>query len=435
MSNQVEIVLDPGHGGSDRANRGPTGYIEADGNLTTALFVKEILEARYSNVKVTLTRSTDVTVNKTARGKMGAGADLLHSIHSNAGPVSARGTEVFYSVDLLQDKTFAAAMSKAIASAFKVPDRGAMVKESELYPGEDYFTVIDVAQDSGAKHVLLSESLFHSNPQDEAILKDDKNLKRIAEIMVDTYAKFLPLEAKKPVVEPITGTPIMGEAECTAKQLELYLLANNKEPKLNIGVKEFCKLWIEEGNIEGVKGDVAFCQACHETGFFKYGGQVLPEQNNYGGIGATNNSATGKGAWFGYPQMGVRASIQHLKAYASKEPLKQECVDPRYHLVTKGIAPTFEDLGGRWAVPGFDKAKYKTIEEAKAAKASYGDAIIKKFNLLKLMIVPTMPDVSEWALPGYEWAIDNGITDGDRPKDAVTREELWTMMYRAYQLH
>lgn len=232
-----------------------------------------------------------------------------------------------------------------------------------------------------------------------------------------------------------TGTPIMGLAECDAAQLELYLLANNKEPKINMDVKAFCKLWISEGAIESVRGDIAFAQACHETGFFKYGGQVLPEQNNYGGIGATNNSATGKGAWFESPAVGVRASIQHLKAYASKEPLKQACVDPRYHLVTKGIAPTFEELGGRWAVPGFDKAKYKTLEEAKAAKVSYGDAIIKKFNLLKLMIVPTMPDVSDWAMEGYEWAVDNCISDGSRPKDNVTREELWNMMYRAYMLN
>jgi len=30
-----------------------------------------------------------------------------------------------------------------------------------------------------------------------------------------------------------------------------------------------------------------------------------------------------------------------------------------------------------------------------------------------------------------EWAVEQGITDGSRPKDTVTREELWTMLYRA----
>jgi len=41
-------------------------------------------------------------------------------------------------------------------------------------------------------------------------------------------------------------------------------------------------------------------------------------------------------------------------------------------------------------------------------------------------------DVSEWARAARDWAISRGITDGTRPKDTVTREELWTMLYRAF---
>jgi N-acetylmuramoyl-L-alanine amidase len=193
---KIIVVLDPGHGGDDRGNVGPTGYIEADGNLNTALFVRDQLLAKYRNVEVKMTRTGDTSVDKPARGKMAAGSDLFHSIHSNAGPANAKGTEVFYSVDLLHDKTFAATMSREIAAAFKTIDRGAKTKESTNYPGEDYFTVVDVAQDIGAKHVLLSESLFHSNPGEEAILKDAKNLKKIAEIIVGVYAQFLTLEPK-----------------------------------------------------------------------------------------------------------------------------------------------------------------------------------------------------------------------------------------------
>lgn len=44
---------------------------------------------------------------------------------------------------------------------------------------------------------------------------------------------------------------------------------------------------------------------------------------------------------------GIRAQIQHLKAYASAEDLCQDCVDPRYKYVKKGCAPTFESLAGR----------------------------------------------------------------------------------------
>ena len=67
---------------------------------------------------------------------------------------------------------------------------------------------------------------------------------------------------------------------------------------------------------------------------------------------AVNNSPVGAGAWFDSPQIGVRAQVHHLKAYASTEPLKQANASPRFHLVTRGIAPFWEDLNGRWAVPG-----------------------------------------------------------------------------------
>lgn len=165
---------------------------------------------------------------------------------------------------------------------------------------------------------------------------------------------------------------IMGNSEVSAEKMARFLLNTNPEPKL-IGVTalELASMFIEEGQIEGVRGDVALCQSIHETGWFKYGGQVLPEQNNYAGIGATNNSPVGKGAWFSNPREGVRAQIQHLKAYASKEPLKQECVDPRYSILEQynllGVAPNWEDLNGRWAVPG----------------TTYGQTIMAQYEKLK----------------------------------------------------
>lgn len=185
----------------------------------------------------------------------------------------------------------------------------------------------------------------------------------------------------------IFKTPIVGKTECNAAELEKYLLSNSPNPKFNMPVSSFCELWITEGDMENIKGDIAFCQALHETGFFKFGGQVLPEQNNFGGIGATNSSGIGKGAWFESVQEGIRASIQHLKAYASTEPLKEECVDPRFHLVTKGRAPNFEDLGGKWAWPGYNKVKYSSLEKALEANNSYGHSILKKYEQLKKVVV------------------------------------------------
>ena len=39
-------------------------------------------------------------------------------------------------------------------------------------------------------------------------------------------------------------------------------------------------------------------------------------------------------------------------------------------------------------------------------------------------------DTADWAKTARRWVIDNNISDGTRPKDVVTRQELWTMIHR-----
>lgn len=129
--------------------------------------------------------------------------------------------------------------------------------------------------------------------------------------------------------------------------------ANEADCKLSVPLMMLAHQFLEEGAIEGIRGDIAFCQSIKETGWFRFGGQVLPEQNNFAGIGATNNSPVGKGAWFETARLGVRAQIQHLKAYANDAALVNPCIDPRFGLVTRGAADNqWTGLNGRWAVPG-----------------------------------------------------------------------------------
>jgi hypothetical protein len=153
-------------------------------------------------------------------------------------------------------------------------------------------------------------------------------------------------------VSTTISTPIMGESVLTAEQLTAFLLSVNPNPRINVPALELAQLFIDEGSKEGVRGDIAFFQSIHETGWFRFGGQVLPEQNNFAGIGAVNYSPVGAGAWFDTPEIGVRAQIHHLKAYATTGPFVQSNASPRYRFVTRGSAPTWGDLNGRWAVPG-----------------------------------------------------------------------------------
>ena len=141
---------------------------------------------------------------------------------------------------------------------------------------------------------------------------------------------------------------IMGTTSTTAMQMANYFTAKGgKYPYSGNSVaptiKDFCQIYIDECKAEGVKAEVAFAQAMMETGFLRFGGDAKKEQYNFAGLGATGNGASGNR--FESIRIGIRAQVQHLKAYASKESLKQKCVDGRYQYVTKGVAPYVEWLG------------------------------------------------------------------------------------------
>ena len=107
-------------------------------------------------------------------------------------------------------------------------------------------------------------------------------------------------------------------------------------------IYEFAQIVYDESIAEGVKPEVVFAQCMKETGYLKYGGDVLPNQYNYAGVGATGAV---HGASFNNVRMGIRAQIQHLKAYGSIYPLTNQCVDPRFDLVKRGSAQYVEWLG------------------------------------------------------------------------------------------
>lgn len=195
-----KIMIDPGHGGTDKSNIGPTGYIEADGALDISLKLRDELLATGA-FEVRLTRDKDVFVAVRERGNMAAiwGADLFISEHTNAtgatNNTSTRGTEVYYSVKR-KDDAFAAEMSKAIAQAIGTVDRGAKKRESTNYPGEDYYGVIDAAADGGVKHILLVENAFHDHKADEALLKDPEKRKAIAKAQASVICKQFGVQVK-----------------------------------------------------------------------------------------------------------------------------------------------------------------------------------------------------------------------------------------------
>ena len=138
---------------------------------------------------------------------------------------------------------------------------------------------------------------------------------------------------------------IMGRGLIPHDHLVEFLHLYN--PETGEFAAELARMYIEEAYIEEVNHDIAFAQMCLETGYLRFGGLVTPDMNNFCGLGSTGPG--NRGEVFPDARTGVRAHIQHLKAYASEEPLNQELVDPRFFWINYGFSPKIRGLSGTWA--------------------------------------------------------------------------------------
>ena len=180
--------------------------------------------------------------------------------------------------------------------------------------------------------------------------------------------------------------PIMGSTQTSVDQMVRYYNANTSgydtfkskydgkyDGSLAKGgastINQFAQIVYEEAIAEGVKPEVVFTQCMKETAFLKYGGEVNPNQYNFAGIGATGSV---HGASFENVRMGIRAQVQHLKAYGSLDKLINQCVDPRFNLVSRGSAKYVEWLGKKENPTGSGWATSK----------NYGHDIVNMINVL-----------------------------------------------------
>ncbi len=169
------------------------------------------------------------------------------------------------------------------------------------------------------------------------------------------YARYNP--------QTIMNRRTIEEVTLPSRARRTYLKAKN--PKVAQSVLDMVSLYLSEGAAEGVRGDIAFAQSCLETGNFAFSGSAVTlDQNNFCGMGVTANGM--KGNSFDTPQFGIRAQVQHLKAYASTEPLKNKCIDPRFKYVARGCAEVVEWLG----------QKENPQRKGWATGAGYGEKIL-----------------------------------------------------------
>ncbi|MCL2205571.1 MAG: glucosaminidase domain-containing protein [Treponema sp.] len=151
---------------------------------------------------------------------------------------------------------------------------------------------------------------------------------------------------------------IMGRGFLSAQKKAAFLLNGNPGADRDF-VHSLAVIYLEEAALEGVNSDIAFAQMILETGFLRFGNLVTPQMNNFAGLGSIGPGQ--HGLWFPDARTGVRAHIQHLKAYASTAPLNQPLVNPRFRFVRRGSSPTIGGLAGTWAADPLYAHKIRDI--------------------------------------------------------------------------
>ncbi len=236
----------------------------------------------------------------------------------------------------------------------------------------------------------VSAAKVNKSKRDKSVKKDrSKSQKQVQKsaaaddkkISVNKSTVFANMELPK----DYKSIGIYGESIATKAQAVAVIKYYNPDVQLACSVEELVDLYWKEAEREGVRPDLALSQALVETGFFRYGGDVHHNQNNFCGLGTTGNGV--KGAVFKTPEIGVRAHIQHLLAYTQKKRPSTKIVDPRYELahnirLERGVVDTWYGLNGTWAMGSnycekimvnyqrMLSMKTEEVQEDKKAKAS-----------------------------------------------------------------
>jgi len=226
---------------------------------------------------------------------------------------------------------------KVIAGAFQ--SRKNADERVDFLKSKGMESFINTVTISGETWYRVQAGAFSSKENAEKRLTEVKNAG-----ISDAY--IMVKDAISTQQDSTAGYSILGQTFLSPEQMNQYV------KEINPDAIELGNYYLTFGEYYGIRGDIAFAQAMHETDFLRFTGVVKADQNNYCGLGATGPD--NPGASFATPREGVLAHIQHLFAYASKDPLpdKYSKVDPRFDLVNRGSATTWIGLNGKWAVPG-----------------------------------------------------------------------------------
>lgn len=268
---------------------------------------------------------------------------------------------------------------------------------------------IDVKYLTLAKKSETSSEPVEDEPETPPVVEPDEPEKEPEKVEYSTKTKIVE-------IPPITEELIVKVVEGIKK--------NNSNFDVNIA-----KAFFNIGPTYSIYPLYAISQSILETGWFKFeGSSVSPEQHNYCGLGATGGGVAG--ASFDTIEKGVEAQYQHLYAYGCTDALPEGVTiyDPRYNLVTRGKATTWEELTGKWAVPGYDTSAYPTIEDMMKESTidnplCYGHKILNIAERL-LAVEVTQEEVDEFYGKVEEPDEPDIPDEPDTPIDPVEPDDL-----------
>ncbi|MFW5433689.1 N-acetylmuramoyl-L-alanine amidase [Paenibacillus apiarius] len=343
-----KVWIDAGHGGRDSGTAG-NGVKEKDIALRVSNEITQRLESQYDGVKCYLSRSTDVYLTLSERTSMAnaAGADVLVSIHCNAGG-GAGGFESFtYSgtkdatTVALQDVLHTAVMAKL--QQFGVKDRGQKKKD------------LHMCRESRMPAVL-TENLFVDVAADAARLRRPEVIEAIIAGHVAGVARYLKLQRKQSQQPPASagGTRILSAASATVEQAKAWA-RSNKAPSEFVTLADL--YWQLAPTRGGVDPAVAYVQFAHETGYLYRDGKsaagIDASYHNPCGLKITAGGGDYQASAhkrFKDWQEGIAAHLDHLALYAGAAGYpKADTPDPRHFQYLRGTAKTLEELGAKWA--------------------------------------------------------------------------------------
>ena len=305
------LVLDAGHGGKDPGAVGRFSQ-EKDLNLKLALKVGEQINARYPDVQVVYTRSSDVFVPLQTRADIANknNADLFFSIHTNSAESrTASGVETFILGTEKMEKNLDVAMREnavmKLEADYKTTYMGfdpnsidsyimfELMQNSYMDQSLQFATQVQQRfvdhlnrDDRGVRQAafwvllktacpsVLFEMGFISNPDEERFLNQDASIAQMANAIVNAFGAYTHKQAVRKETLAIDTTATV-KVDTTAKSKADTIAVVKVDTTANANAKatyyavQICASKVPlAANDERLKGQV--CDTIHAGEWIKY---------------------------------------------------------------------------------------------------------------------------------------------------------------------